>query len=221
MQIKTRKYTPEEVLTVLKEQHRLCAELNMGDPDMVISGDMLVVDWRDASDLKKWTGLYEYLNEGWKVDISKKEWQEVFEPQTEKKLIGLCSLIAKYADKVEFGPQNIMGQECLSAGLFLGIKNGLKIRGIDVNNLKPSSEIKPYLSEYPSEVLEELTQSGISVVDKIDLSKRKKTKTSLLQKLNIFDRYHHDIYFSNICTFRDFIEKMIEKEKEHNKTYNT
>lgn len=206
---RNKKYSPEEVLKILVEQHRLCAELTMGIPEMKITGDMFINDWRRASDLREWKSLSEYLNKAWKVNISETEWKDVFEPQTKRKLIGLCELLSKYATKREYGKHKIMGMECLSAGLFLEIKSGLASRGVDIKNLRPSSKIEDYLTDYLSEVLEEVTQIGIPVIGRINASRRKKAKTSIIPRMNIFSQYHYIMEFRDIETFRDLIEKIL------------
>jgi len=204
------RFNSQDVFLILKEQHRLCAELNLGIPDMILKEDMPIIDWRDASDLKEWRNLSVYLNESWQIEISEDEWKKVFEPQTEKKLMGLCVLIAENSVKKNFKSKKIFGKDCLSAGIFFQIKEGLERRGVNTSSLKPSSKIKPFLSKYPSEVIEEITQTGISVVEKIEVSKRK--KNTFFGKLNIFNKYHSDLSFSNIKTFRELIELLIEKK---------
>jgi len=207
------RYNPQDVFLILKEQHRLCAELSLGIPDMVLTENMPIIDWRDASDLKRWRNLSVYLNESWQIEISENEWKKVFEPQTEKKLIGLCKLIAENSVKKKFKSKKIFGNDCLSAGIFYQIKEGLEKRGINTLNLKPSSKIKPFLTKHPSEILEEITQTGVSVIEQIEVIKRKKTKNTMLEKLNIFDRYHNDLSFSNIETFGELIELLIKKNE--------
>ena len=208
----TERFTSIDVLNIFKEQHRLCARLVMGDDTVDITADLTIRDWRVSMDLLRWPKLSEYLNEGWKIQIDPKEWGAVFEHEKTKPLIELCSLIAQYAKKPSFAPVKRMGTECLTAGVFLSIKWNLKSRGVNVSELKPSSQIKPYLTEYLSEMIEEITQTGKPIIDDLILTKRKKEKSTFLQKLNIFDRYHHEIELDSIQTFRELVEKLVHDE---------
>ena len=52
------RYSPEEVLQIFKEQHRLCSPLDIeADRNAEITSEMSIRDWRAANDLLGWKEL--------------------------------------------------------------------------------------------------------------------------------------------------------------------
>jgi len=202
-------YSWEEILMILQEQHRLCSVMNLGEPDVQLTSDTTVLGWRKASDLQSWWYLSEYLNQAWQVNISKEEWYLIFQKEESIKLVALCKLLAKYSTKKVYNSKKLFGKKCLSAGVFLGIKFGLKSRGVDVSSLRPSSLIESYLTEYTSQLLEEITQSGLPVVSRLRVEKVKNYRRNFFAKLLSIIKCQYRITFENIDTFRDLVEKMI------------
>jgi hypothetical protein len=207
------KYTEEEILEIFKEQHRLCSPL---DPEAdlwaEISAEMTIREWRWANDLLGWKKLSEFLNQKFRVQISQDVWHNVLEPAKTRKLIEVCRLLSKHAEKDTYEPKTLFGKPCLKAGVFLTIKKNLKDKGVDVSNLRPSSSLAAYMDKYFSQVLEEITMTGTKPIDKIETRRKKK---GFWNAINIFDSDRYETLTGEVKTFRDLTEKIIE---EKNKT---
>jgi hypothetical protein len=213
------KYTEKEILEIFKEQHRLCSPLDPeADPWAEITADMTVREWRWANDLIGWKELSEFLNQEFRVQISQSEWRESLEPAKTRKLIEVCRLLSKYAEKDIYEPKTLLGKPCLKAGVFLTIKNNLKDKGVNVSELRPSSSLGEYLDKNFSPVLEEITLTGTKPIDKIDTKRKKK---GFWNTINIFDPDRYETLTGEIKTFRDLTEKIIEEKIKtgHNTVY--
>lgn len=211
MTLPKNKYSKEEILEIFKEQHRLCSSLDPeADPLAIIHSDMTIKEWRLANDLVPWKKLSEYLNQEFKINIDEKEWCKILVPESSKKLIGVCGIIADNAVKDEFEPKNLFGTPCIKAAVFLTLKKNLKNKGVDVSNLKPSSLISEYLEKYFTPTLEEITLTGTKPIKEINV---KLKKSGFWNAINIFDKDRYEITFSNLVTFRDLTEKIIELKK--------
>ena len=211
------KYTEIEVLEIFKEQHRLCSPLDAeADPWAEITAEMTVREWRWANDLLEWKKLSQFLNQEFRVQISQDEWQNALEPARTKKLIEVCRLLSKYAEKDTYEPRSLFGRPCLKAGVFLTIKRNLRDKGVDVSDLRPSSRLAAYIDKYFSPVLEEITLTGTKPIDKIETRINKK---AFWNAVNIFDPERYEILTGDVKTFRDLTEKIIEERTKsgHNK----
>ena len=212
------KYTKEEILEIFKEQHRLCSPI---DPEAdiwaEITNEMTVTEWRWANDLLDWKELSKYLNQEFRIEIPETEWHQTLEPAQTRRLIDVCLLISKYAEKDIYEPKNLFGRPCLKAGVFLTIKKNLKDKGVNVSDLRPSSMLGDYIDKYFSPLLVEITLTGTKPIDKIEMRRKKK---GFWNAINIFDPDRYETLTGEIKTFRDLTEKIIEEKAKtgHNKT---
>ncbi|TAJ14713.1 hypothetical protein DMA11_04045 [Marinilabiliaceae bacterium JC017] len=172
-----RKLTPKEVFFIFKEEHRLCSQFDCeAGPNVELTMDSSIKEWRYSMDLLPWRKLGNYLNEEFEIDISKNEWKSVLEPSRTKKLGDVCRLISKHAQIEIIKPIKIFGKDCLSASLFKTIKINLTRRGVDTSELKPSSLIEPYLKNYFGELIEQINKNYTGVIPEL-----KTTETKLNQ----------------------------------------
>lgn len=213
IKMKKRKYTSAEILDLFKEQHRLSSPLDPeAEPSIEIKMEMSIRDWRCANDLLPWKKLYKFLNQEFRVDISEEEWKNALEPAREKKLSGVCQLIAKYAETEIVEPIRILGTDCLSAATFLHLKRKIEEKGVNVSALRPSSRLSPYLELHFSPMLEAITLTGLNPIEKITEKRKKK---EFWNAINIFDPGGYELLTGDIVTFRGLIEKMIEKRNKN------
>jgi len=163
-----RNITPEEVFFIFKEEHRICSPLDFeADPTVKLSMESSIREWRDSMDLLPWRKLSKYLNEEFEINIPKKEWEVILEPDRKKKLADVCELISKHAQIEIIKPIKVFGQECLSASIFKTIKRNLAKRGVDTAGLKPSSPIEPYLKNNFGEFIEQINKNYTGVIPEI------------------------------------------------------
>ena len=100
MENEYRNYTPEEILEIFKEEHRVISQVDMCvDDSIAINKNMSIKDWRIAMDMLPWNKLFSVMNEIYYTDMSKREWYDAVLPERKKKLWDLCEFIARHAKK--------------------------------------------------------------------------------------------------------------------------
>jgi len=202
--------TPENILKIFVEQHRLCSPLDPeANPHAMLTINSTIAEWRDANDLLPWRSLSKFLNEEFNITATISEWEQVLTPAGKRTLNDVCSFISKKYSTEEIKPIKLLGKECLSAAIFLTLKKNLQRRGVEVNDLKPSSSVTPYIDKYSSQMLEQATilAKGEKVFDSF---KPIRKKTGFWNYINIFDKDRYTFPNGGIDTFRDLTLKIIE-----------
>ena len=205
--------TPDEILEIFIEQHRICSPLDPeAEPSVELSMTSSIDEWRNANDLLPWKPLSEFLNAEFNINVTEDEWKAVLTPPSKRTLKHVCELISKHVQCEDIKPKKFFGQECLSAAVFLTLKKLLERRAVDVSNLKPSSLVSPYFERYFPAMVEQTTiiSKGKKVIDKFDLKLKKK---GFFNYINIFDKDRYNILTGDIKTFRDLTMKIIEANK--------
>jgi hypothetical protein len=208
-------YTPEEIFGIEKEAHRLCSPL---DPEADDSTDFFketsLVEWRDIRDLVPWDKLYIAINNMYDIHVAKQDWMEAVLPETQKTVWDYCVFVSKYSKKEVIKPIKICGKECMSAAIFLTLKNNMKRRGLNIENLRPSSDISTYLSikEF-SNFMPVLLKTGVKTFDVFEERLRK--DLTFWQKINILNPNRFYIYTGPIQTFKDLSKKICDALEEN------
>lgn len=137
--------TPEYVLEVLRDEHRQSCEFDPGtDPDIDLTFESTVEDWRVARDLVGTRQLGRALNTSWGMSLSDSEWRNVLTPPRKRTLRDVATLIAKHSQRIELVPFRVAGTSCLPAAAFLTIKDYLAAAGVDVQRIAPSTLLHEY-----------------------------------------------------------------------------
>jgi hypothetical protein len=202
--------TPDDILKIFIEQHRLCSPLDPeADPYVELTMSSTIDDWSNANDLLSWQPLSIFLNDEFDLKATEEEWQNVLTPSYKQTLYDVCNFISNKSSATEIKPIKILGKECLSAAIFLVLKKHLKRRDVDVTELKPSSSVIPYLEKYFSPMLEQTTilAKGGKVFENLTI---KRKKTGFLNYINVFDKNRYTFLTGNVHTFRDLTMKIIE-----------
>jgi hypothetical protein len=133
--------TPEYILAVMQDNYRQQCQF---DPEVekgvLLTFDSTVQEWREACDLHGWRRLAKAMNDWFKAEFSDAQWKTVLEPAKEKKLRGVCELLATKANRIEIKP---FRNQCINAGIFLTIRSLLKNAGVK-EVIKPSTPIAPF-----------------------------------------------------------------------------
>ncbi len=138
--------TPEFVLAVLQDMHRLLKNSDMCmDPNAVLDFDTTVREWQIAGDLVRGKELGRAHNRIWGIECSNDEWRAVLEPAQERQLRDVCELISKHATRRRIQPTNLVGEPCGPAGAFLTVRSLLASEGADVEGITPTALLAPYL----------------------------------------------------------------------------
>jgi len=146
MDFTTRPMTADEVLVLLRHQHRQCAQEG-GNPDAIIHPEMTVADWCEAADWIDGPEMGKGLNDYFGIEFTGEEWRGVLEPSRKRTLRGVCDLVASKARVDEVREVSLFGRPCVSAAVFLAVRTYLSRAGADVRHLKPSTPLAGYLGE--------------------------------------------------------------------------
>ncbi|OHB74508.1 MAG: hypothetical protein A2Z25_14390 [Planctomycetes bacterium RBG_16_55_9] len=209
-----RNYTPEEVLRIFREEHRLRSFLEAevyGELELEITGEMTIKKWRYYSDLLSWPDLYEANNKIFKIDLPYEAWIAAVIPES-RKLWDLCDFISQHAKKEIIKPVRIFGRDCLNAAVFLTLIKNLANRGIDMANVKPTTALRDFVNtkNYPY-LMAEIVITGTRTFEFLKIRVRR--DISFWRKINIFDTSARRIYLDtgNIETFGDLARKIAEE----------
>jgi len=205
--------TPDDILKIFIEQHRLCSPLDPeADPFEELAMNSTIDEWSNANDLLPWQPLSRFLNDEFKLSATEEEWQRVLTPSQERTLYDVCSFISDRLSTSIIAPLKLFGQECLSAAIFVTLKKHLQRRNVDVSELKPSSSMIPYLEKYFSAMIEQTTilSKGEEVFSSLTLIRKKK---GFFNYINIFDKNRYTFLTGDVKTFNDLTKKIIEANK--------
>ncbi|GEM_PF-1170540 len=209
-QLIPRTFTAGDILNIFIEQHRLTAPLDPeADPDVKLSFDTTVEEWRSANNLLSWQPLSRFLNQEFQIVVSKKEWESVLTPPSDRTLQEVCEMISRHYRAEDISIVKLRGEVCIKATLFLTLKKYLRKRQAEVSEVKPSSLLSPYLENYFSEMIEQITilSRGRKIIDHIEI---KRKKPGFWNYINIFDKERYTFSTGEVRTFRDLILKMAE-----------
>ncbi|MGD0814751.1 MAG: hypothetical protein ABSA83_14190 [Verrucomicrobiota bacterium] len=145
--------TPEYILAVIKDSYRQQCQY---DPEVekgvLLTFESTIQEWRKACDLLDWRQLAKAMNAWFKTDFLDEQWKAVLEPAKEKKLRGVCELLATKAKRLEIKP---FGNACVNAGIFLTVRSLLKRAGSH-ETIKPSTPIAPFFRNYLERFMNEI-----------------------------------------------------------------
>jgi hypothetical protein len=151
--------TPDHVLRVLVDAHRQQCQFDpAADPDIALTFDTTVADWRAACDLVGWRSLAHSMNDWWHIQRSDEEWRAVLEPASERRLRDVCEFIAEDATMPLLHASRLLGASCHSASAFKAILDALAAAGASVTGLRPSSSLDLFLRRYPQVFLDDISR---------------------------------------------------------------
>lgn len=143
------KPTASCILAVLRDQHRHQCEYDPeADPDIELSFDASIQDWRYACDLIEWRPLATALNEQWSIDVPFATWKRVLSPPRNRRLQDVCELIAEHATIETVVAPIVLGRVCAPAGIFFAVRELLERDGADVRDFRPSSLLPDYAVDH-------------------------------------------------------------------------
>ena len=149
--------TPGYVLAVLRDQHRhVCSHDPAANPNVDLTFDSTVAEWREAVDLLEWRPLAAALDEMWGLNRSEKHWRAVLEPAGERTLRDVCEFIAAGAVRPAVVPVTIAGSACPKAGAFLAVRGLLVECGLppaEARRIGPSTPLAGYTRRFGGELL--------------------------------------------------------------------
>ena len=139
----------ETVLAILRDSYiQQCQYDPEAEPDVELSFESSVEEWRYACDLVSWKPLGKAMNTWFQINHTEEQWREVLEPAESKSLLGVCELISSSATRPSVVPLKIFGNSCLEAGAFITLRAALANSGLPVEELRPSTKLHPWLLKH-------------------------------------------------------------------------
>lgn len=152
--VRTVAASPEFVLEVLRANHRhQCSCHPDAEPDVELSFDTTVAEWRVVRTLVGTARLAAALNDDWELRVPAAEWRAVLEPPKSRTLRDVCALIASHATQVEVLSVGRFGASSRSAGAFLAVRSILISAGANPASITPSRPIADLARRFPAEFL--------------------------------------------------------------------
>ncbi|MCG3126261.1 MAG: hypothetical protein CHACPFDD_01092 [Phycisphaerae bacterium] len=133
--------TPDEILAIIREWHRLELSVDHGvkDAQSDLRLTTTVFAWRLECDLLGWKRVARWLNSEFEICAPLSEWRRVLTPSWRRTLGDVCTFLAARVELQRLVPATILGRSCLEAGAFLSLRNALKRAGNDTSELAPST----------------------------------------------------------------------------------
>ncbi len=141
--------TPEYVLAVIRDMHRQQCQYDVeADPDIALTMETTVSEWRSACDLLSTRELGHALNRIWDLSGTDAEWRDVLESESTQRLTDVCRFIASRVTRPRIRPSRLLGGDCTPAGVFLTIRALLHGAGDSARNIAPSTLLADYTRRY-------------------------------------------------------------------------
>jgi len=203
-----RYYTPQEVFEIEKEAHRLCSPLDEdADQSIIFCKETPLYEWRHARNFLEWDELCLVQNRFYGINASREDWLKAIMPEFGRVLWDYCVFVARHAKKEIIQPVTICGKECKNAAVFFSIKNNMQKVGLDISDLRPSTNISTFLTHKDfSKFIIVLLKTGKRVFDVFE--EDRKEGLSLWQRINVFDPNRYYINTGHIKTFKDLSRKI-------------
>jgi hypothetical protein len=154
--IPRRLVTKDEALAVIIAWTAAEAEFNASKQLAELSFETTIVAWLSVFELLDVRKLAQSLNILFDVRFCDATWERILKPMKERTVGDVCDVLARHAQVTCVLPVTVMGDTSLAAGAFLAVRQVLARSGVDVSNLRPSSEIAPVLRTIPHRAMGEL-----------------------------------------------------------------
>jgi hypothetical protein len=130
---------------VIRDSHRQqCQFDSEADPNVELTFETTVAEWRVACDLVDCRRLGRALDDEWRLGRPEAAWRSILEPDEKRTLRDVCEFIASGATRQTIEPLIILGANCFPAGVFLAIRSLLREAGADVDDVTPSTPLDEY-----------------------------------------------------------------------------
>jgi hypothetical protein len=152
------KYSSDEILQILKDFYN-CQ--SVFDPE-VSSGEILnfettISEWRSICDLVEPQKLANYYYDLFQLKTQVNDLETIL-IENKNQLRVFCDYISEHAKKQRITPVVIMGQNCVTASIFKTLMHNLQKRGVESENIRPSSKLGPLFRKHGSVFLEEVNK---------------------------------------------------------------
>jgi hypothetical protein len=148
------KYTPEEILQIIIDfynfQSEFCLEIAR---EQKLTFQTPIKEWRNTCELLEPNKIAKTYHEFFGLETDQSNLIDII-LREENTLKVFCFYLAQNATKEKVNPILSLATECLEAAIFKTLKDKLEKKGIDTNNLNPSTKFAPFFYKHSSEVVE-------------------------------------------------------------------
>jgi hypothetical protein len=147
------KLSTNDVLLAIRDWYRFSEALDPeAEPDVDLSFETTVHEWRCACDLVSADRLGAWLNQVFAITASLAEWQVVLEPDCT--LWDVCEFVSRQgAKRPSCAPLKLAGTECEYAGVFLALRSGLIQAGVPLAGASPSTQLAAITEHHFSQLI--------------------------------------------------------------------
>jgi hypothetical protein len=136
MSNKLTKYSSDEILQILTDFYNCQSQFDPEVyPDLEISYETTIDDWREACDLLEPRELAKFYHDLFKINTPIIDLEIILIHEKENTLKDFCDYISEHAPKEEIEPVISMGKTCHEAAIFKTLISKLKERGIKTDRI--------------------------------------------------------------------------------------
>jgi len=153
------KYKKEEVLEILKTNHRQRIQVEEGIPtDEEITYELTIRDWISNLELLDWEELSAYYSTYFQIEKTAWKFRISMQPNKHQTLKDFCEFIAEHATKPQIKSIKSLGKNCRTAAIFYHLKTKLVAEDIKAEEIKPSSKLEDFLDDFAFTIIEEVNR---------------------------------------------------------------
>ncbi|MEO6149262.1 MAG: hypothetical protein ABIN95_02620 [Mucilaginibacter sp.] len=152
------KYSPEEILQLLNDFYNF---QSVFDPEVdfeeSLTFETTISEWMNICDLVGPKKLAKSYYDLFQLTTTVTDLENILS-QSDNELKDFCNYLSKYAVKQCISPIMKMGQDCMTASIFKVLTINLQSRGVEIQNIRPSSKIVPLFQKHGIVLLEEVNK---------------------------------------------------------------
>lgn len=168
------KYSKDDILQILISSYNFQTEF---DPvvikGMELNSKTTIFEWRDICDLIEPKMLAKVYHEYFNLKTPITELEDIFIDEDKSTLSDFCEYISKHAEKQKIELIRLLGQNCQTASIFRTLKQNLKEKGVDISQLKPSTEINPFFLKYGGLLVDEVNRIAPGTMSEFEFKANK------------------------------------------------
>jgi len=178
--------TPDEVLSILKDENRHSAKNN---PEVDLTDFSFATscqEWMDTNNLLPWFQLGQYLNREWGMSLSLEEWQRLLNDLT---LLELCETISHHAQIETLPKIGWLGCDSGEGRAMRALHEVLLKLGVPRHEIRPSTPLTPLLSKYGCCLLQpciRLAPGALPAMELVGIIRKILVSTVVLAWLSLF-----------------------------------
>ena len=154
-----KKYNPNEILQILNDFYNYQAVF---DPEVdscqTLTFSTTISEWRMICDLIEPIKLAKCHHDFFSIKTPLADFEQLLLEEDSKTIGDFCNYVAENSEKTEIKPIISLGQKCLTASIYKSLISKLNKRGVDTNDIRPSSKFVPLFDKNGDAFLEEVNK---------------------------------------------------------------